>query len=91
VLSLAQQQKTLAYEATTAVSRPEDGDGPRPSGKCRFKRTTPLEMDVGETLVAVEFHDPEVVVTHELFASEAAREQHEGGWSGCLDRLPEAI
>jgi hypothetical protein len=55
------------------------------------KRTTPLEMDVGETLVAVEFHDPEVVVTHELFASEAAREQHEGGWSGCLDRLPEAI
>ncbi len=48
-------------------------------------------MDVGETLVAVEFHDPEVVVTHELFASEAAREQHEGGWSGCLDRLPEAI
>ena len=53
------------------------------------------EMDVGETLVTVEFHDlgaaTEVVVTHELFPSEAARDQHQQGWSGCLDHLAESV
>jgi len=53
------------------------------------------EMDIGETLVTVEFRDlgasTEVVVTHDLFPSQAACDQHQGGWSGCLDRLPEAL
>ena len=50
---------------------------------------------VGETLVTVEFHDlgaaTEVVVTHELFPSEAARDQHQQGWSVCLDHLAESV
>jgi uncharacterized protein YndB with AHSA1/START domain len=42
----------------------------------------------GDTLVTVEFHDrggsTEVVVIHENFTSEAAREDHARGWEGCL-------
>jgi uncharacterized protein YndB with AHSA1/START domain len=53
------------------------------------------EMDVGETLVTVEFHDlggaTEVIVTHELFPDEAARDRHQEGWSGCLARLGETV
>jgi uncharacterized protein YndB with AHSA1/START domain len=53
------------------------------------------EMDIGETLVTVEFHDlgtsTEVVITHDLFPTQAARDQHEGGWSACLERLPGAL
>lgn len=52
------------------------------------------EMDVGETVVTVDFVErgaaTEVVVTHERFPSEVAREQHGQGWTGCLDQLPEA-
>ena len=39
----------------------------------------------------VEFHErgseTEVVVTHEGFATERARAEHNAGWIGCLDRL----
>ncbi len=49
------------------------------------------EPELGETLVTVEFLDrdnsTEVVLTHELFPTEKARQGHEEGWSGCLDRL----
>jgi uncharacterized protein YndB with AHSA1/START domain len=48
-------------------------------------------MEVKDSLVTVLFHDrggsTEVVVTHELLPSEAARERHTKGWTGCLDRL----
>jgi uncharacterized protein YndB with AHSA1/START domain len=49
-------------------------------------------FDAGETtLVTVEFNDrgsaTEIVLTHERFATEQARTQHQRGWGGCLDRL----
>jgi hypothetical protein len=48
-------------------------------------------MDVGETLVTVEFHDrggsTEVVVTHDLFPTLVARDLHERGWGGVLEQL----
>ena len=44
-----------------------------------------------ETLVTVEFNDKngatEVVLTHERFPDEHMRDEHQGGWSGCLDSL----
>jgi uncharacterized protein YndB with AHSA1/START domain len=49
------------------------------------------EMDIGETLVTVEFHDQrgstELRIAHELFPDTAMRDRHQQGWSGCLDRL----
>ena len=44
-----------------------------------------------ETLVTVEFLDKngatEVVLTQEQFSDEHMRDEHEGGWAGCLDGL----
>jgi uncharacterized protein YndB with AHSA1/START domain len=52
-------------------------------------------IDVGETLVTVEFRDlgdsTEVVLTHELFPNEQARDKHIEGWSGCLERLEKIL
>ena len=49
------------------------------------------EPELGDTLVTVQFHDrggsTEVVLTHELFPTEKARQEHERGWSGGLDNL----
>lgn len=43
------------------------------------------------TLVTVEFHAEgartRVVVTHEGFDGDGARDLHVGGWNGCLDNL----
>jgi len=48
-----------------------------------------------ETVVTVEFHDrgsqTEVVLTHEQFADATDRDQHAGGWGGCLDSLARAL
>jgi uncharacterized protein YndB with AHSA1/START domain len=45
----------------------------------------------GDTLVTIEFLDrggkTEVILTHERFPSETARDEHNKGWAGCLDRL----
>ncbi|HSS44215.1 MAG TPA: SRPBCC domain-containing protein [Thermoanaerobaculia bacterium] len=45
----------------------------------------------GDSLVTIEFLDrggkTEVILTHEKFPSEAARDEHNKGWTGCLDRL----
>ena len=50
---------------------------------------------MGDTLVTVEFLDrgatTELILTHELFPSEDARDQHEAGWNGVLDRLAQAL
>jgi len=52
-------------------------------------------MDVGETLVTVEFRDrgnsTELILTHELFPTAETRDEHTKGWTGCLDRLPTAL
>jgi uncharacterized protein YndB with AHSA1/START domain len=54
-----------------------------------------MSTDAEETLVTVEFHDlggsTEIVVTHELFPDEKARDEHAQGWSGCLDMLVKAL
>lgn len=52
-----------------------------------------LEEDhrMGETLVTVEFNEmegsTEVVVIHERFPNSEARDDHENGWTSCLNRL----
>ena len=66
-----------------------------PPEKLVFTLSWEEGIDVGETLVTVEFRDlggsTEVVLTHERFPSEEARDKHHEGWSGCLDRLPKAL
>ena len=52
-------------------------------------------MDIGETLVTVEFRETgdsntEVVLTHELLPNELARNNHREGWEGTLSRLARA-
>jgi uncharacterized protein YndB with AHSA1/START domain len=53
------------------------------------------EMNVGETLVTVEFRrrgsSTEVAITHSLFPNGELRDRHAQGWSGCLDRLARTI
>jgi uncharacterized protein YndB with AHSA1/START domain len=48
----------------------------------------PPEMDVGRTLVTVEFHErgdaTELVLTHEKFPTAEAASEHSKGWTGCL-------
>ena len=55
----------------------------------RWEEDSPA--DEVETLVTVEFHDlgdeTELVLTHEEFASQESRNNHEGGWNASLDQL----
>ena len=49
-------------------------------------------MRIGETVVTVEFRDlgdgtTEVVLTHEGFPGPEARDNHDAGWTSCLNRL----
>jgi uncharacterized protein YndB with AHSA1/START domain len=50
---------------------------------------------VTDTLVTVEFQPSgtgtEVVLTHTRFPTEADRDEHLKGWTGCLDRLGTAL
>lgn len=49
----------------------------------------------GDTTVTVEFHDrgkeTELVLTHERFASAAARDEHTQGWKSCFNRLERVL
>ena len=67
----------------------------RPPEKLVYTWRWEAEPDQGETLVTVEFRDlgksTEVVVTHELFPSAKVRDDHNRGWSGCLDRLAKLL
>ncbi len=51
--------------------------------------------DEPETLVTVEFRErdnvTEVVLRHELFTNDDAREKHRQGWEGCLNQLERLI
>lgn len=53
------------------------------------------QMNIGETLVTVEFHDrkgaTEVMITHTLFPNREMRDRHSDGWNGSLERLGDAI
>lgn len=48
-----------------------------------------------ETLVTVEFHDrggaTDIILTHEYFPTVKARDSHNEGWTGCLDRLAKVL
>lgn len=63
----------------------------RPPERLVYTWRWEAEPDYGETLVTVEFREvkgsTEVVLTHERFPTEKARDDHNRGWSGCLDRL----
>lgn len=52
-------------------------------------------MDVGETLVTVEFIEKdeatELVLTHERFPNSEASSKHNEGWSGCINNLVQLI
>jgi uncharacterized protein YndB with AHSA1/START domain len=49
------------------------------------------EMQENPTLVTLEFRDvgdsTQMVLTHELFATDQDKKDHTHGWAGCLDRL----
>lgn len=50
----------------------------------------------GDTLVTVDFHklsdtSTRVVLTHERFVSESARDGHQRGWPGILESLERAV
>ena len=49
------------------------------------------ESEMGETLVTVEFRErdgrTEVALLHDLFPSAEARQDHELGWTSCLNRF----
>ena len=52
-------------------------------------------MDIGQTLVTLEFRArgaaTELVFIHERFPTTAARDEHEQGWTECLDALAEYL
>ncbi len=66
----------------------------RPS-KLAFTWAWETNPAAGETLVTLELlsrgKETEMVLTHERFADEATREQHQQGWTGCLGRLEEIL
>ena len=72
---------------------PLDSDSLQPSGE------HPPDMDnmasSAEMLVTVEFNAQgnatELVLTHEYFADQHARDEHNQGWNGVLDHLARAI
>ncbi|HLA45700.1 MAG TPA: SRPBCC domain-containing protein [Aggregatilineales bacterium] len=53
------------------------------------------DIDTGETLVTVEFHDlgnlTEVILHHERFPNLPIRDSHHEGWIGCLDALTDVL
>ena len=67
----------------------------RPPEKLVYTWKWENDPGMGETLVSVEFHDrggrTELVLTHELFPSDKARQEHNKGWGGCLDRLEKFV
>ena len=67
----------------------------RPPERLVYTWRWEAQPEHGETLVTVEFREvgdsTEVVLTHERFPTEKARDDHNRGWSGCLDRLPKLL
>jgi uncharacterized protein YndB with AHSA1/START domain len=67
----------------------------RPPERLVYTWRWEAKPELGETLVTVEFHEvgrsTEVVLTHELFPTATARDDHNRGWNGCLDRLEKLL
>ena len=60
-----------------------------------WKHDAGIGTSEGDTTVTVEFHDrgkeTELVLTHERFASAAARDEHAQGWKSCFNRLERVL
>ena len=67
----------------------------RPPERLVYTWRWEAEPELGDTLVTVEFHDrggsTNIVLTHDLFPTEKARQEHEKGWSGGLDNLAKIV
>ena len=67
----------------------------KPPEKLVFTWKWETEPQHGDTLVTIEFLDrggkTEVILTHEKFPSDAARDEHNKGWTGCFDRLGQFV
>ena len=67
----------------------------RPPERLVYTWRWEAEPELGESLVTVEFRDlgqsTEVVVTHEFLLAGKVRDDHQRGWTGCLDRLAKAL
>ncbi len=67
----------------------------RPPKRLVYTWRWEAQPELGEPLVTVEFHEAgnstEVVLTHEFFPTEQARDDHNKGWNSCLDRLARAL
>ncbi len=54
-----------------------------------------IDEGMGETLVSIELRDlsggTELIVTHEQFPDEVARDNHNQGWNGCLDTMGKVL
>jgi len=66
-----------------------------PEGLVYTFRWELASMDVGETLVTVDFRDlgevTEIVLRHERFPTAEARDNHVRGWTGTLDHFEKTL
>ena len=67
----------------------------RPPERLVYTWRWEAQPEHGETLVTVEFRavgdSTEVDLIHEVFPTQKARDDHNRGWSGCLDRLAKGL
>ncbi len=67
----------------------------RPPERLVYTWRWEAQPELEETLVTVEFHDKgeatEVILTHAYFPTAKARDDHNRGWNGCLDRLAKLL
>ncbi len=67
----------------------------RPPEKLVYTWRWESQPELGETRVTVMFRNrgnsTDVAVTHELFPTEKARDDHDEGWNSSLDRLAQAL
>lgn len=67
----------------------------KPPEKLVFTWRWETEPQHGDTVVTIELFDrggkTELVLTHEKLGSETSRDEHNKGWTGCLDRLGKDI
>lgn len=67
----------------------------RPPERLVFTWKWETEPQHGESVVTIDLVDrsgkTELTLTQERFPSEAARDEHNKGWTGCLDRLGQYV
>jgi uncharacterized protein YndB with AHSA1/START domain len=67
----------------------------QPPHRLVFTWNGACEIEANETVVTIEFFSvgdsTQVTLTHQRFSNEEARDRHEHGWTGCLDRLAKIL